>query len=235
MNFGHWARRSTRCATWSPVRAGRDRAARRRDRRDQRIPDGSVGEDGRARPARHHRAGGGWRRGHGLSRPLRGDGGDQPRLGLGGAFLRRAFQSLRQPASPLGHGRTEGEIPAEAHLRRACRLARHVGAGRGLRRGVDEAQGRKAQRPLRAQRQQDVDHQRAGRLDAGRLRQDRSGRRSARHHRLPDREGHSRVSRRRRSSTSWACAAPTPASWCSRIARCRSRTCSARRARASTC
>ena len=31
----------------------------------------------------------------------------------------------------------------------------------------------------------------------------------------------------RRSSTSSACAAPTPANWCSRIARCRQRTCSA--------
>jgi isovaleryl-CoA dehydrogenase len=38
--------------------------------------------------------------------------------------------------------------------------------------------------------------------------------------------------RPRRSSTSSACAAPTPASWCSRIAKCRSRACSARKARA---
>ena len=37
----------------------------------------------------------------------------------------------------------------------------------------------------------------------------------------------SRVSRPRRSSTSSACAVPTPASSCSRIARCRRRTCSA--------
>ena len=39
-------------------------------------------------------------------------------------------------------------------------------------------------RPLRAQRHQDVDHQRPDRRDAGGLRQDRSGRRPARHHRL---------------------------------------------------
>ena len=36
---------------------------------------------------------------------------------------------------------------------------------------------------------QDVDHQRPGCRDAGGLRQDRSGRRRARHHRVPDREG----------------------------------------------
>ena len=56
----------------------------------------------------------------------------------------------------------------------------HVGAlamsepRRRLRRRVDEAAGREAQRPLCAQRQQDVDHQRAGCRHAGRLCQDRS-------------------------------------------------------------
>ena len=40
---------------------------------------------------------------------------------------------------------------------------------------------------------------------------------------------------RRRSSTSSACAAPTPASWCSRTARCRRRTCWARSTGASAC
>jgi len=44
----------------------------------------------------------------------------------------------------------------------------------------------------------------------------------------------SRVSRPRRSSTSSACAAPTPANWCSPTARCRRKTCSARSATAST-
>ena len=46
-----------------------------------------------------------------------------------------------------------------------------------------------------------------------------------------DREGHARASRPRRSSTSSACAARTPASSCSRTARCRPRTCSAREGR----
>ena len=45
-------------------------------------------------------------------------------------------------------------------------------------------------RPLRPQRHQDVDHQRPACRHAGGLRQDRSGRRRARHHRVPDREGH---------------------------------------------
>ena len=40
-----------------------------------------------------------------------------------------------------------------------------------------------------------------------------------------DREADSRASPPRRSSTSSACAVPTPASWCSRIAKCRRRTC----------
>ena len=46
-----------------------------------------------------------------------------------------------------------------------------------------------ARRPLCAQWQQDVDHQRPGRRNAGRLRQDRAQRRpAARHHRVPDRK-----------------------------------------------
>ena len=58
--------------------------------------------------------------------------------------------------------------------------------------------------------------------------------RLARHHRLHCREKLSRVSPPGRSSTSSACAAPTPASSCSPIARCRPRTCSASSATAST-
>ena len=43
---------------------------------------------------------------------------------------------------------------------------------------------RQARRPLRAQRLEDVDHQRPGRRHAGGLRQDRPHRGRARHHRL---------------------------------------------------
>ena len=87
----------------------------------------------------------------------------------------------------------------------------------------------------RPQRHQDVDHQRPRRRHAGGLCQDRSGAEIARHHRLHRREGDCRASRWRRSSTSSACAAPTPASWCSRMSRCRSRTCCTRKAAASRC
>ena len=123
----------------------------------------------------------------------------------------------------------------EARLRRACRRARDVGAGRRLRRRLDAHARRQEGRPLHPQRHQDVDHQRPGRRHPGGLRQDRPDRGRARHHGLHRREGLQGFFPRRRSSTSSACAAPTPANWCSRIARCRRRTCSARSATASTC
>ena len=222
----------------------RDRARLRRRTRSRRAPPRSTARtssratSGRswassacsASPSRRNTAAPAWA----ISRTGR-DGGDLPRLGLGRPLLRRAFQPLRQPDPPQRQRGAEAPLPAEADLRRACRRARHERAGRGLRRRLDAHAGREEGRPLRAQRHQDVDHQRARCRHAGGLRQDRSGGRRARHHRLPHREGHARASRPRRSSTSSACAAPTPASWCSRIARCRRRTCSARSAAASTC
>ena len=90
-------------------------------------------------------------------------------------------------------------------------------------------------RPLGAERHQAVDHQRPCRRHPGGLRQDPARCRRARHHRLSDREAGSRASARRRSSTSWACAARRPRSWCSRIARCPRKTCSARSMRACRC
>ncbi|ENR29108.1 isovaleryl-CoA dehydrogenase 1 [Brucella suis CNGB 247] len=45
----------------------------------------------------------------------------------------------------------------------------------------------------------------------------------------------SRVFRPRKSSTNSVCAVPTPANWCSRIAKCQPKTCSEPRARASMC
>ena len=77
----------------------------------------------------------------------------------------------------------EAPLPAEARLRRARRRAGDERAGRGLGRRVDAPARRAQGRSLRAERQQDVDHQRPGRRHAGRLRQDRRGRRAARHHR----------------------------------------------------
>ena len=175
--------------TRARFRAGQDRAARRRDRPHEPVPARSLAADGRARPARHHRRGGVRRRRPRLSRARGRHGGGLPRLGLGRAVLRRAFESLRQPDPPQRQRGAEAALPAEADLRRACRRARHVRAGLGLRRGLDAHPRREARRPLRPQRQQDVDHQRPDRRDPGRLCQDRSGGRPARHHRLPDREG----------------------------------------------
>ncbi len=73
-------------------------------------------------------------------------------------------------------------------FRRPCGRACHVGARGRLRRGVDAHPRREARRPLRGQRQQDVDHQRAGRRYPYRLRQDRSRRRGARHYRVHHRK-----------------------------------------------
>ncbi len=61
--------------------------------RDDRFPIELWPQDGRARPSRHHGRGGIWRQRHGLSRPLRRDGGGKPRLGLGRPQLRRAVHS----------------------------------------------------------------------------------------------------------------------------------------------
>ena len=71
-------------------------------------------------------------------------------------------------------------------------------------------QGREAQRPLRPERHQVLDHQRPRRRYAGGLRQDRSRRRLEGHHRVPDREVDDRLLEPRRISTSSGCAARTP-------------------------
>ena len=145
------------------LRGRQDRAARRRDRQEQHVSARPLAGARRARRPRHHGRGGMGRLGARLSRALRRDGGNLARLRLGRPVLRRAFQSLRQPDPPQRHRRAEAQISAEAHFRRACRRARDVGARRRLRRGVDEDPRREEGRPLRPQRQQDVDHQRARR------------------------------------------------------------------------
>ena len=211
------------------LRGRQHRAARREDRPRGLVPARALAADGRARAARHHRLGGGGRRRARLSGALRRHGGGVARLRLGRPFLRRPLQSLREPDLSLGRPRAEGALSAETDLRRASRRARHVGARRRLRRRLHAAQGREARRPLRAERHEVLDHQRpAGRHDR-RLRQDRSRSRrraaslpSSSRRALP-------ASPSPRSSTSSACAARRPASSCFRIARCRRRTCSARR------
>ena len=64
-----------------------------------------------------------------------------------------------------GNDAQRAQIPAQADFRRACRRARHVGAGRRLRRGVDAHPRRQEGRPLRPQRLEVLDHQRAGGRD----------------------------------------------------------------------
>ena len=81
-------------------------------------------------------------------------------------LLRRAFEPLRQPDRAQRQCRAEEALPAEAHLRRARRRPRHVGAQRRLRRRVDDHARREEGRPLDTQRHEDVDHQRPGRRDA---------------------------------------------------------------------
>ena len=152
-----------------------------------------------------------------------------------GPELRRALQPLRQPDPPQRQRRAEAALPAQAAVRRACRQPGDERIGRGLRRRLDEAARREEGRPLRAERHQDVDHQQPRRAGHRGLCQDRSRGRLARHHAPSSSRPTARASRWRRSSTRWACAAPRPASWCSRIARSPRRTCWAPSARASTC
>jgi isovaleryl-CoA dehydrogenase len=102
----------------------------------------------------------------------------------------------------------QAQVPAQADQRRARGRAGHERTRRRLATCIsmklraDDKGGR-----LRAQRQQDVDHQRPRRRHAGGLRQDRARAGRPRRDRLPDREGHEGLHRSRRSSTSWACAA----------------------------
>ena len=84
-----------------------------------------------------------------------------------------------------GNAEQKRALSAQADLRRACRRAGDVRAQRRLRRRLDDDARDPQGRPLRPQWREDVDHQRPRRRHADRLRQDRSGRRTARHQRLP--------------------------------------------------
>ena len=107
----------------------------------------------------------------------------------GGPELRRALQPVRQSDPPQRQRGAEAEVPAQADQRRACRRAGDERAGCRLRRGQHGAEGRAARRPLRAQRQQDVDHQRRRRRHGDRLRQDRPADGRARHDGVHRRKG----------------------------------------------
>ncbi len=105
-----------------------------------------------------------------------------------GLVLRRAFQSVRQPDPPQRQRSAEEEISRQVDLRRSSRRVGDVGARRRVGRRLDADPRREERRPLRPQRLENVDHQRADSRHAGGLCQDRSERRAARHHCVPDRE-----------------------------------------------
>ena len=201
-----------------------DRAARRRDRphatRSRAISGRSWASWAcTASPSRRNAAGRAsaissiawrWRR-SAAARPRR-------------AFLRRAFESVRQPDPPQRHD--------EQKKRYLPKLisGEHVGAlamsepGAGSDVVSMRLKAEKRGRPLRAQRHQVLDHQRARCRHAGRLRQDRSRRRPPRHHRLPDREGHQGLHGRAKARQARHARLAIPANSCSRIAKCRPRT-----------
>ena len=181
---------------------------RRRDRQDEHVPPPSVAADGRARLVGHHGRRGIRRHGLRLSRTLRRDGRNQPRLGRNRTVLRRAFQSLREPDPPQRHDGAEAPLSAEADFRRACGRAGDERIRLGLRCRLDAFARREARLALRAERHEDVDHQRSAGRHTCRLCEDRYEGRSARHHRVPHRKGLQGILARRRSSTSSACAAP---------------------------
>ena len=92
-----------------------------------------------------------------------------------------------------GNDGAAAALSAAAGQRGACRRAGDERAGGGVGRRRHAHAGRAAGRPLRAERQQDVDHQRAGCGRAGGLCEDRSGGGGARDHGVPGREGVCRV------------------------------------------
>ena len=94
------ARRRHAARDRAAVRRRRDRAARRRRSTATTSFRRPVAQDGRPRPARHHRRGGYGGARDGLPRARRRDGGDLARLGVGRAVVRRALESVRQPDPP---------------------------------------------------------------------------------------------------------------------------------------
>ena len=174
-----------------------------------RFPRELWPQDGRARPARHHGRGGVWRLRAGLSRARRRHGGVSaaPRP-------RSACPTARTPTS--ASTRSAATAPTTQKRRYLPKLisGEHVGAlamsgaGRGLRRRLDEAARREEGRPLRPERHQDVDHQRPRRARCS-WSMPRPIRRPARAASPPSSSRRaSRASTWRRSSTRWACAAP---------------------------
>ena len=83
------------------------------------------------------------------------------RAARSGSPMARIRTSASTRSSATATSAQKSALPAEAHLGRACRRARDVGAERRLGRRVDDDAGREAGRPLRHQWREDVDHQRS--------------------------------------------------------------------------
>ncbi len=184
--------------------------------------------DGRARPARHHRRGGVWRLGPRLSRARASRSRRSRRasasVGLSyGAHSNLCVNQIRRNGSEAQKRKYLPKLISGEHV--GALAMSEPGSGSDVVSMKTRAEKKGDRYVLNGNKMWITNG--PHRRDAGGLRQDRSGGRPARHHRLPDREGHEGLLDRTRSSTSSACAAPTPASSSSRIAKCRRRTCSA--------
>ena len=172
------------------VRRPRDRPACRRDRPQQRVPRaisgrelGELGLLGITVEEEYGGAGLGY-----LAHVVAMEEISRASASVGlsyGAHSNLCVNQIRRN----GTRAAEAEISAEADRRRARRRAGDERAECRLGRRLHARPGGPARRSVRAERHQDVDHQRPRGRRSRRLRQDRSRRRRARHHRVPDREG----------------------------------------------
>ena len=159
----------------------------------------------------------------------RGDRPDQctgPGFPLHSDIVGALHRDLATPAA-------EARMAAEDGARRDHRRHRHDRAGHGQRPEGDAHHGAARGRPLRHQRREDLHQQRPERRPGHRLRQDRPGGGAQGHQPDLRRGGHAGLHQGRATWRRSACTRRTPPSCSSRMCGCRSRTCWARRTRAS--
>ena len=138
---------------------------------------------------RHHRRRHLRRRRYGVPRACDRHGGDQPCLCVGRPLVLGPLQPLREPDSPQRHRGAEAALSPASHQRRTCWRARDERSGRRLGCPEHDPACREGRRPLPLQRHQAVDHERARREHAGRLREDRAAGEVQGHHGVHHREG----------------------------------------------
>ena len=209
-----------RAAPGPAVDRGRARDPRRRARilPGQAVPARDRGEPAREVPSRDHERDGrdGLPRRHAgrlrlRRRELRQLRPDRARGGAG--RFRLPLGVLRAvvagDVSDLGFRLrgAEAKISAEAAQRRMGRLLRPDRTRRRLRSGLDAHAGQEGRWRLRAERLEDLDHQRGDRRRVRGLGEGRCGR----HPRLHPREGHEGPERSRRSRANSRCARRSPA------------------------